>query len=193
MTTFCGDCDYLNRHDEYKDWFSGETKFKCKLTNEYKKVSDSSCYSIKEFKDTGSYQNSGCLFTTIVCNILGKSDDHIVLKTLRNFRENYLKTNINYIPLLKEYDEIGPLISMHLETEIKKEYVANFVMGYFIIPCVQSIQDGNNVLAVEYYKNMVDFFKQKYDLFGIRINYSNDYDLENLGKGRRLQPKMSTI
>ena len=36
MTTFCGDCEYLNRHDEYNEWLSGDTKFKCNLISEYK-------------------------------------------------------------------------------------------------------------------------------------------------------------
>ena len=91
---------------------------------------------------------------------------------------------------MQEYDQIGPIISMHLESEIKREYVANFVMAYYLIPCVRAYQENDGILALNYYQTMVEFFKQKYDLCDMKVDYNMPYDMETLGKGRRL--KMST-
>lgn len=191
MTEFCGDCEYLDRKNEYSDWFSGDRKYRCTIKNEYKKVSEEACNSIKNYKTSGSYQNSGCYITTLICNVLGYSDDHVVLRTLRNFRESYLKTKPEFIPMLQEYDQIGPMISRHLEDEINNQYTANLVLTYFIIPCVDAIQHQKYIEAVQYYEEMVEYFKQKYDLKNIQIDYNKEYDIETLGKGRIL--KMSTI
>ena len=39
------------------------------------------------------------------------NDDNYYLNSLREFRNNYMQQNKKYLPLLAEYDIIGPIIS----------------------------------------------------------------------------------
>ena len=187
MKCYCTDCQNLGRNekDTYKDFITKKTTYRCKEGKGYKKLDDEICNKFKINKDTGSFRNSGCYITTIVCNILGKKDDHIVLNTMRNFRDNFLKQNDNFIPILQEYDQIGPIISMNIESELNREYVANFAMAYYLVPCVEAYQHGKNILALDYYKEMITFFKQKYDLCDLKVDYDREYNIATLGKGRR--------
>ena len=137
---FCCDCKELNRNDTYKVWWSDETKYKCKICYEYKKLTDPACSLINPIKkDTGSYTPTGCFITTIVCNILGYEDNCELLTLFRNFRDNTLKINPKYISILLEYDQIGPLISLRIQKEKNNDRLCLGLMNYFLIPCANAI------------------------------------------------------
>ena len=191
---YCCDCEYLDRKDEYTNWFSGDTKYKCKKCWEYKKLTDSVCSSFKEIKkDTGSYTPSGCYITTIVCDILGYNDNCELLTLLRNFRDNTLKNNPTYLPLLIEYDIIGPTISKRIKKEKNNYIFALGLMNYFLLPCANLIKAGDIEGAIEAYTNMVNQLKDEFELPTFQINVDGINDLENLGKGRIRQPKTSEV
>ena len=57
----------------------------------------------------------------IVVNVLGYEDNCELLETLRSFRDNYLKLNKEYIPMLMQYDNIGPIISNNLENQTSQK------------------------------------------------------------------------
>ena len=61
-----------------------------------------------------SDSSGGCFITTIVCNVLGKSDDDKVLNNLRYFRDNVLKKDECYRYILIDYDNIGPVIACEI-------------------------------------------------------------------------------
>ena len=114
MAEFCGDCIHLDWNN--KERYTSIDRYYCDLKGKYVETKDYSCWSYSEDKNRtkgndNSYTPSGCYITTIVCNILAYDDNCELLTILRDFRDNYLKTNHNYIPLLLEYDKIGPLIS----------------------------------------------------------------------------------
>lgn len=189
---YCCDCEELNRNDTYKPWFSDETKYKCKVCYEYKSLTDPACRFIKPLKkDTGSYTPSGCFITTIVCNILGYEDNCELLTLLRDFRDNTLKTNPEYIPILLQYDKIGPLISEGIQKEPNHDRLCLGLMTYFLIPCANAIKEGNISEAVEIYQNMVVQLSGDFEIPITSISASEDYDLETIGKGRIRTPQTS--
>lgn len=192
---FCCDCEELDREDSYKPWWTDETKYKCSICHKYKSLTDTTCNSFKEIpKDKGSYTPSGCFITTIVCNILKYDDNCELLTILRNFRDNTLKTNPQYIPLLLQYDQVGPIISAYIEKEDNNYEFALGLMRYFLIPCVHLIKSGDIEEAIAVYQNMVMYLNDSFDLPTIVINEEQEYDLETLGKGRiRFNPKTSEI
>lgn len=195
MQTFCCDCENLDRKNEYKDWFSGEIKYKCIACGDYKKLTDTACYSnFKELrKDTGSYTPAGCFITTIVCNILGYDDNCELLVLFRNFRDTVLKTNPMYLPILVEYDIIGPLISMKIEKEKNHYGLALGLMNHFLLPCANAIKNENIDEAVEIYSNMVNYLRDEYELPLCNVNMlmNKNLDIETLGKGRIRETKPS--
>lgn len=190
----CCDCEYLNRNDEYKDWFSGKTKYKCKECWQYKDLQDPACSKIRPItKNNGSYTPSGCYITTIVCEILGYEDNCELLCILRNFRDNVLKADPQYLQLLVEYDQIGPLIANYLRKEKNNITHALMLMNYFLIPCVNAIKNNNIDEAVTIYKNMVNQLKDELELPEHSIISDVEIELESLGKGRIRIPKTSEI
>ena len=85
-------------------------KEKCKVSDDYyqkycKGYNYNNCPNFKKNND------SGCFLTTIVCNILKKEDNDIVLDKMRMFRDNVLQKDIHYMDILKDYDNIGPVIA----------------------------------------------------------------------------------
>jgi len=180
----CCDCGHLNRNDEYKDWFSGKTSYKCIITRDYKKLDDFSCYNFSELRvNNRGFKQSGCFITTLVCEVLGYDDNCEILTTLRHFRDNYLKLNSKFLPILLEYDQIGPQISEKIKNEANNEKFCLGLLKYFLIPTVQKIKEEKFEEAVSYYQNMVIHLKEEFMIYDT-TDLNQNYDLETLGKGR---------
>jgi len=181
---YCADCEHLDRNSTRSDWFTGKTEYKCRETGEYKKFTDTPCYKLKDKNDKGGYTPSGCFITTIVVNVLGYEDNCELLETLRSFRDNYLKLNKEYIPMLMQYDNIGPIISNNLENHIGNQRFCLSLAKYFIIPCFDLIKNEEYDKAVQVYSNMVVYLKTVLGLKEINLDIKEDINLETLGKGR---------
>lgn len=185
----CCDCDYLNRDREYNDFWSGKTTYRCDIDCEYYKLDKTACRNFKEKSNSKytaagfEYENAGCYITTIVCNILSYEDDCELLTTLRGFREKFLKLEPEYIALLQEYDQVGPVISQKLMERSDRTIIAQFVFKNFLQPCSEQIKIHNYLKAIELYINMINYLKYKLNAT-IEINYDAEYDIETLGKGR---------
>lgn len=189
----CAKC--LNLEWDNKERYTSIDRYWCKEKRRYVEPTDSSCYYFLEDKSksqSGGYQQSGCYITTIVVNILGYADDCELLTTLRSFRDNILKLNPDYLPILIEYDRVGPIISEYLRMKNDQKFCLELVQN-FLIPCTKLIQEGHVEAAVETYKNMVLFLKETFEIPELVIETTVDIDLETLGKGRIRQPKTSEI
>ena len=192
MDKKCCDCYYLDRNDTYNDWFTGKVTYKCKEKYCYKKLDDPACGTFKELRTTGSYTPSGCYITTIVCDVLGYPDDCELLTVLRNFRDNILKTDQKYLPLLLEYDAIGPKICEYINIERMNDRLCLGLLKYFLVPCVILIKNQQYDEAIEVYKNLVIHLNDNYDLGPIEINETQTCNIETIGKGRiRINDKVS--
>ena len=180
MANFCSECALYDSNGTPK-W--GDEHY-CSKKGKYLKPTTSACSSFVKNNAKEGYQRAGCYITTIVCNILGYPDDCNLLVTLKDFRENYLKQNSEYLPLLIEYDQIGPIISDSIVNDPDAKITAIENTRNFLIPCVEAIKAGNLDKAIEIYKSLVLLLKLKYALLRTPIDYTISEPLEILGKGR---------
>ena len=180
MANFCSECALYDSNGTPK-W--GDEHY-CSKKGKYLKPTTSACSSFVKNNAKEGYQRAGCYITTIVCNILGYPDDCNLLVTLKDFRENYLKQNSEYLPLLIEYDQIGPIISDSIVNDPDAKITAIENTRNFLIPCVEAIKAGNLDKAIEIYKSLVLLLKLKYALLRTPIDYTISEPLETLGKGR---------
>ena len=180
MANFCSECALYDSNGTPK-W--GDEHY-CSKKGKYLKPTTSACSSFVKNNAKEGYQRAGCYITTIVCNILGYPDDCNLLVTLRDFRENYLKQNSECLPLLIEYDQIGPIISDSIVNDPDAKITAIENTRNFLIPCVEAIKAGNLDKAIEIYKSLVLLLKLKYALLRTPIDYTISEPLESLGKGR---------
>lgn len=185
----CSICENLKLTDKKTDFYGKEYCY-CEEKRTYVKPNSEICsnalISKSNYNRLGTYTQSGCYITTIVCNILGYDDNCELLMLLRSFRENYLKKkkNINYFNLLLEYDEIGPKISMAIQNEKNNYKLCLGILKFFLIPCVEYIKIDKYDEAINCYKNMVEHLKETLNIEPIAIKSEIPLDLETLGKGR---------
>lgn len=180
MANYCAECALYDLNGTPK-W--GDEHY-CSKKGKYLKPTTTACSSFEKNNIKEGYQRAGCYITTIVCNILGYPDDCELLVVLRNFRENYLKQNSEHLPLLIEYDQIGPIISNNIMNDPDAKISAIENTRNFLIPCVQAIKNGNYTEAIEIYKSMVLLLKLKYGLLRTPVDYTIEEPMEALGKGR---------
>jgi len=186
MDNYCGDCELLGRKDSdtYKNWMTGKITYKCHKSGKYKEYNDKACNDFKGYKKTGNYKPSECYITTIVCEILGYEDHCELLNTLRDFRDNYLKKDLNnYLPILQEYDFIGPIISDCIRNMDDNKIFSLLIMSSYLIPCVNEIKNENYENAIRIYKEMVLLLVSNFEI-NLTIGENIPYNFEDLGKGR---------
>lgn len=196
MADMCGQC--LNIDWSNKEQYTSRNRYYCDEMRKYVDPKDSACGYFDEDKSKTKEQiegftPSGCSYSVIIRDILGYPDNCEMLNLFRNFRENYLKKNNAYIPLLLEYDQISPIICKHLENCEDKINYSLRLMQNFLIPCSYSIKSGNNEEAIAIYQNFWNSLKTKFGLENTKIELNDNYNLETLGKGRIRQPKTSEI
>lgn len=174
----CKDCvsmDLSDRspYDSNKAW--------CSEYREYYNPNSRACsnrFTNDDYKNPPSL-DPPCYLTTIVCEVLGYSDDCQILNILRKFREEILKKDIKYHDLLCEYDIVGPVIAQSIRKCLNPDIFSRFLLETYIIPTVECIENGKYELAVNIYKYMVEELKK---LIGIsKIDY--DKNIIPTGKG----------
>lgn len=183
MANYCSTCFHLDLEDcKYSEYYCLHHKKRVK-----KNATACSDYVNEDkVKSSGSYQRSGidCYITTIVCEILGYPDDAEVLQLLRGFRDNFLKLNAQFFPMLYEYDQVGPQIAEALRNDAQKKRIALALLQGFLLPCSIAVKAGNAQVAINIYTNMVNMLKEKYGLMSMAVDYSIQVPLEDLGKAR---------
>lgn len=157
----CFDCD------EYYEDLVKNGKFYCRKMHRYVLVKERSCntYFVKRDKNRPLRTPSGgCYITTAVVNILGYEDNCETLEILRDFRDNYMKKEEKYFPLLEDYDAVGPLICEKLDEDPNKEKVANTMLSIFIKEAIDAIRDRAYNAAINTYENMTYYLMDYYEL-----------------------------
>lgn len=191
----CGLCENIKPND-YKEDYYGKKRYYCKEKCEYRKLDEGICRDVlisrSNYDKLGSYSPSGCYITTIICEILGYDDNCEVLNVLRNFRDKYLKLNLDkYLGILQQYDFIGPIISEGLRNLEDKEKFSLMLLKNYLIPCTKEIKNNNYEMAILIYKEMVMLLIDKFNIT-LTLGDNIPYNFEDLGKGRILR-KESTI
>ena len=191
LESYCAACTYLGENGDY------EGKYYCSEKGEDHYATDNKCYSFCEaysrsnssrqnmFDYSRGHQGSGCYLTTIMCQILKYPDDNYYLNTLRSFRDNIMKPNPKYIPLLITYDTIGPMIAYELEHDKNKEEIASTLFNKYITRAVTAIENEKNNEAINIYIAMTATLAKKYNINLNLININNqNYKQEDLGHAR---------
>ena len=186
----CGQC--INLDWKNKERWTSEERYYCKEGHGYRKPTDTQCsydfcYNKNSEKSSNDgYTPAGCYITTIVCHILGYADDCELLETLRNFRENTLRPNLQYLNILLQYDIVGPKISATIR-EMKESYgFCLNMMNNFLLPCAKAIKNEKTEDAIAIYENMVMYLIETLGIESIKIPENLNYDSANIGKGRIL-------
>lgn len=191
----CAGCTYLSEktYGGGKYWCSGRgedhfaTDSKCNYFCEAYSRSNSERSNM--YNNSKEYQYSGCYLTTIICKILNFEDDNYYLNTLRHFRDDVMKNNVNYIPLLITYDLVGPIISRRLEDDKHREFIAKSLFEDYIKKAVKAVEEKNNDLATNIYVEMTNVLATRYKVnTNIVMPNIEDIDMENLGHARKLKP-----
>jgi actin-related protein len=137
------------------------------------------------FNNSRSHSSGGCYLTTIMCQILNYADDNYYLQTLRNFRDNVLKQDVKYYPLLLTYDVIGPMIAYHLSQDKDKEIIAKTMFEKYIIPSVNAIEENKTSIATNIYVAMTNVLAEKYNINTKIITIEpHTIDINTLGHGK---------
>lgn len=176
---YCAACTYM-----------GETvdcgKYWCEIKGEDRKANDPKCYNFCEAYGRSDsarenmYNNSsssGCYLTTIMCTLLKYPDDNYYLNTLRKFRDNVMKQNPKYFPLLFMYDTIGPIISYELSIDPEGTKIAQVFFDNYITKSVSAIEENKYETAINIYKAMTDTLAKKYQ---INIDLITPLDMKNI-------------
>ena len=153
MGRCCADCAYMDLNDTNSYGY-----YWCGYYRKYYPGSDSACSNYKD----GNRSSGGCYITTIMCDILGYEDNCAYLNKLRAFRDDYLKNDVRYKDLLDEYDRIGVIISKKLSDDIDKVNIAKYILENFIKLVIKNIDNKEYHNAIDNYKKMVCFLKEKY-------------------------------
>lgn len=141
-----------------------------------------------DYCDHQRTDSSSCYITTIICDVLGLEDNCGVLNTLRDFRDNTMQKNVKYLPLLLEYDVVGPQISSLIKQEYSKtkdiELWTQFY-NFYLVPTFNLINENKNEEAVSRYIEMVSSLKEYFALESINLeSIANEYDISTGGHGK---------
>ncbi len=187
----CIQCIKMNLNDKNK---YGEAL--CKDRNRYYDPHSSACSnieyansSLKNREDEYEKESSSCYITTAVCTTLGLDDNCKYLMELRNFRDNYMMNRQECIPLLIEYEVIGPIISRHIEQD---KDTAQTMLETYISKAIALIHQESYESAIETYKLMVEYLKNKYNLNNLSIDM-NDIDFNTINQEPLNKEKVRTL
>lgn len=134
--------------------------------------------------------DSGCFLTTIICNVLNKKDNDIVLENMRYFRNNVLQKDKEFEVLLKDYDNIGPLIAQSISLDKDRNYLCQKLYDDVLFSISSDIENKNYKRAIIHYEvmtlSLINYYGYKHCYNNMR---DNEYDYEiaqdKLGHGKK--------
>jgi len=182
----CGSCGHLDMKE-----YRGRTYY-CNEKNDYIDPLNLKCPDYKaasEMNDNRDYWDikkitePDCYLTTIICDILGMSDNCEILTIMRSFRNNVLQKDLRYLGILMEYDTIGPKISECLKNDEDALWIAKELLENFIKPIIVNISSKNYEDAINMYINMTSWLKENYCIDN-KVVVVSDYDQSKGGHGR---------
>ncbi len=133
---------------------------------------------------TKGNSSGGCYLTTAVCDILGYEDHCPTLDTLRSFRDDYMKKHEECLPLLEDYDVVGPVISEKLIKDENRVKIANTMLNIFINEAIDSIIDKEYQAAIDTYENMTIYLM---DYFNLDMNMLNSNKAKEFVRKREIK------
>ena len=151
----CNNCVYFTQvgtstFDGFFDTFrdSNNQTGQCMLFvdnyGNYRKVrGQDSCnnFSAKPTASNSGYtKGSGCFLTSACVDYLGKADDCEELTILRKFRDEYMKPNEKYAPLVQEYYHVAPAIVEFINSSPDKDKYYQYIYSV-VLKCIDLISN----------------------------------------------------
>ena len=158
-------CDFLGYGG---GWFGS---YRCEKDDNKildKSTIDRFCDNSLNYRNCPIYKktpSSGCYLTTVTCEILDLPDDNHCLETMRWYRDNVMMDLENGPEILKQYNNVGPVIADSLREDRKTLIIAGVCKEVYIESSVALIEagkkmkeEGNETAAKKmFYKAMMPY------------------------------------
>ena len=111
--------------------------------------------SIASSQSAAQSAGGGCYITTAVCETFGLPDDCYTLRTLRQFRDDFLiRSNVGRA-FVSEYYASAPALVKKIRSRVDaREYFRRLHLR-FIMPALLAIEHGKPALAFKHYRHMI--------------------------------------
>ena len=156
MENTCFNCNYLDRSNSTTTFFS--TKYYCGAMGRYVSGDQPACARFIERQYGG-----GCYLTTACVEYKGLADDCYELTTLRQFRDEYVRSLENGEELIKRYYDVAPRIVECIDASPNKDEIYQEIYQY-ILKCIEHINRGEYVETLSLYTTMVEEMTARYIL-----------------------------
>lgn len=113
-------------------------------------------------KINSGFQRKFCYITTAVCRTLGRKDDCYELNLFRNYRDSYLAAQKNGESIVREYYDLAPTIVKHIDRQENADEIYKNIWEDWLLPCLRSIEAGENEKCMILYVSMVRDMQKKY-------------------------------
>ena len=170
-------CQYYKWNGDY--WC---IKNNCRVTdaNYYKYCRN---YNYSDCPIYKHHESGGCYLTTLVCQVLKKEDNDYVLNSMRKFRDNVLQKDEKYEQLLKDYDNMGPIIAEWILNDHNSFSLANDLYNKVLTKIALQIDKQNYNIAINLYQDMTLSLINHYGLAELYDSLKkNDYYLESFNQ-----------
>jgi len=110
----------------------------------------------------GGSGTEGCFLTTACVVAEGLPDDCEALETLRGFRDGWLRKRAGGQLMVREYYEIAPRIVEKINARPDAEAIWKRMYAEQVLPCVETIKQGEYEAAFRMYRSWVAELKDRY-------------------------------
>ena len=110
----------------------------------------------------GGFRRRLCYVTTAVCRSLEKPDECYELRTLREYRDNYLSMSPGGRDTIREYYNIAPTIVKRIDKLRDSDRVYREIWENYLSPCISLIEEGKMEACRKVYTKMVRDLEEEY-------------------------------
>jgi hypothetical protein len=148
----------LYSYSKIPNYFKDSIKFVATLNagTDYTVDLKTSASTTQFLTEDNTYEYDDC-FLTSACTISKQLPDNCYeLQTLRNFRDEYMKSSNYGNNLVENYYQIAPEIVKKINRLENKKEVYDYMYQTLVLPSLAYIEAGENENAMEYYKEYTE-------------------------------------
>jgi len=106
--------------------------------------------------------SKGCFITTACCETLNLPDDCYELTAFRDFRDNWLRKQIDGEAIVQEYYQVAPMILDAIDTTNNPKTTYSNIWEKYLKTCLAHIESGEADKCKALYMSMVEDLKREY-------------------------------
>lgn len=151
-------CDYL----EIVGTFLPE--YRCKYSRQTlsARTAQDVCMTSRYY-DCADFKNATrCFITSAVCLTLGKPDNCEELRTMRMFRDEWLRDQPGGEEAIEEYYKIAPEVVKSIDCQPDRLSIYETIYKEYILPCVECAKEKNFSESSRIYVSMMAALKAQY-------------------------------